>query len=111
VGQMFSDGLVNEVKSLLEKGYKKTDFWMKTIGYEEVISYLEWKTSLEEAIELVQQHNRNYAKKQLTWFRDYKNFEKQSAAPLFTKGRILFLIVVFVVFSLPLIYRYLSFLL
>ena len=114
VAQMFSAWLVLEVKSILEKWYKKTDFWMQTIGYKEVIDYLEWNITLEESIEQVQQYNRNYAKRQLTWFRNYEKSEEvleANAKPLFTKWRILFLIVVFVVFSLPLIYRYLSFLL
>ncbi len=71
VKQMFDDGLVEEVKNLLEK-YSKNDFWLKTIWYTEVIDYLEWKISLDECLEIVRQHNRNYAKRQLTWFRKYK---------------------------------------
>ena len=67
---MFDDGLVNEVKTLLTK-FNKDDFWMKTIWYKEVISYLEWDISLDECIALVQKNNRNYAKRQLTWFRKY----------------------------------------
>ena len=92
VQMMFDNGLVNEVKNLLKK-YSKDDFWMKTIWYKEVIAYLEWswieytwsdklslwekekqwiKLDLDETIELVKKNNRNYAKKQLTWFRKYK---------------------------------------
>ena len=37
----------------------------------EVIDYLEGKITLEECLEIVKQHNRNYAKRQLTWFRKY----------------------------------------
>ena len=70
---MFDDWLVDEVKNLL-KIYKKSDFWMKTIWYKEVIDYLEGKIDLEECIELVKKHNRNYAKRQLTWFRNYEKF-------------------------------------
>jgi tRNA dimethylallyltransferase len=72
VQKMFDDWLVEEVKNLLEK-YKKNDFWMKTIWYKEVIEYLEWKMNFEECVELVKKHNRNYAKRQLTWFKKYKN--------------------------------------
>jgi tRNA dimethylallyltransferase len=68
---MFDDWLVDEVKNLLKK-YNKDHFWMKTIWYKEVIEYLEWNISLEECIELVQKNNRNYAKKQYTWFRKYE---------------------------------------
>lgn len=70
VKMMFSSGLVDEVKSLLEK-YDREDFWMKSIWYKEVCSYLNEEISLEEAIELVQKHSRNYAKRQLTWFNKY----------------------------------------
>lgn len=72
VNIMFEEWLVNEVKWLLEKWYKKTDFWMRTIGYKEVLDYLDWEITLDECIELVQKHNRNYAKRQLTWFRRYE---------------------------------------
>lgn len=71
VQKMFDDWLVEEVKSILNMWYKKEDFWMKTIWYKEIIDYLEWKMTLEECIELVKQFNRNYAKRQLTWFRKY----------------------------------------
>jgi tRNA dimethylallyltransferase len=71
VQKMFDDWLVEEVKNLL-KNYDKNDFWMKTIWYKEVIDYLEWKVSLDECIELVKKWNRNYAKRQLTWFRKYE---------------------------------------
>lgn len=70
VKMMFDEWLVEEVENLLKK-FNKNDFWMKTIWYKEVIEYLEWKLSLSECIELVQKHNRNYAKRQLTWFRAY----------------------------------------
>ncbi|MDD3793508.1 MAG: tRNA (adenosine(37)-N6)-dimethylallyltransferase MiaA [Candidatus Gracilibacteria bacterium] len=68
---MFDDGLVLETENLLKK-YKKTDFGMKTIGYKEVVDYLEGNITLQECIELVQKNNRNYAKRQLTWFRKYE---------------------------------------
>jgi len=72
VKKMFDDGLVSEVKNLLKMWYKKDDFWLKTIWYKEVIEYLDWKISLNETIEQVQKNSRNYAKRQLTWFRKYK---------------------------------------
>lgn len=72
VEKMFEDGLIEEVENILKMWYKKTDFWLKTIGYEEVIWYLEGKYTLSECIAKVQQWNRNYAKRQLTWFSKYK---------------------------------------
>ena len=72
VGMMFDEWLIEEVKNLLKMWYKREDFWMNSIGYKEVIDYLEWKMNLEETINLVRQHSRNYAKKQFTWFKKYK---------------------------------------
>jgi hypothetical protein len=44
---------------------------LNAIGYREILPYLVWESSLEKTIELVQQNSRNYAKRQLTWFRRY----------------------------------------
>ncbi|EKE29923.1 MAG: tRNA dimethylallyltransferase [uncultured bacterium (gcode 4)] len=74
IDEMFKDGLVEETKEILESGFSKTDFGLNTIWYKEVISYLEWEISLDECMNLVKQHNRNYAKRQLTWFRRYENW-------------------------------------
>jgi tRNA dimethylallyltransferase len=43
-----------------------------TIGYREVVAYLQWTLSLPVCIALVQQHNRNYAKRQITWNKKYE---------------------------------------
>jgi tRNA dimethylallyltransferase len=71
VDLMFEQGLLEEVKILLKK-YKKTDFWLKTIWYAEIIDYLDWEISLDEAKDKIKQNSRNYAKRQLTWFRKYE---------------------------------------
>lgn len=73
VKMMFDEGLVEEVKNL-RKIYSDETPGLKTIGYIEVVNYLKWDTTLEEAIEMVQQHNRNYAKRQFTWFKKYDEF-------------------------------------
>lgn len=62
-------GLVDEVKSLLDKGYTRNLNSMQGIGYKEIIAYLEGETTLDEALEEVKQNSRRYAKRQLTWFR------------------------------------------
>ncbi|MDD5769518.1 MAG: tRNA (adenosine(37)-N6)-dimethylallyltransferase MiaA [Candidatus Gracilibacteria bacterium] len=72
VSKMFDDGLIDEIKNILNMGYTKTDFGFKTIGYKEVLDYLDGQISLEKCINLVKQFNRNYAKRQLTWFGKYK---------------------------------------
>lgn len=71
VENMFKEGLILEVKSILNKWYKIQDFGLKTIWYKEVISFLNWEITNQECIELVAKHNRNYAKRQLTWFNKY----------------------------------------
>jgi len=72
VDAMWKEGLINEVKNILKKWYAKNAFWLKTIGYKEIIDFLEDHISEEEAKELIKKHSRNYAKRQLTWFRRYQ---------------------------------------
>ena len=69
VDMMLEDGLIDELKSLLKKGYTKNMNSMKGIGYKEIISYLEGDCSIEEAIDAVKLGSRHYAKRQMTWFR------------------------------------------
>ena len=71
IKSMFENWLLEEVRDLLTK-YKETDFWMQTIWYKEIIDFFEWKLSFDDCVALVQKHNRNYAKRQLTWFRKYE---------------------------------------
>lgn len=66
---MVKSGLIEEVESLKTKGYTADMQSMKGIGYKEMLCYLEGKISLEEAVELIKKGSRNYAKRQLTWFR------------------------------------------
>ena len=68
VDQMMSKGLVDEVKELLKK-YELSLTAKAAIGYKEVIDYLEGKCSLEECVELIKKRTRNYAKRQVTFFR------------------------------------------
>lgn len=66
---MMERGLLEECIKLKEMGYTSSMQSMQGIGYKEILYYLEGKISLEEAIEKVKQGSRNYAKRQLTWFR------------------------------------------
>jgi len=72
---MFDNGLVDEVKALLDNGVPQNAPAMKGIGYKEVLSYLKGELELEEVKELIKQKSRNYAKRQLTYFRKMKNAE------------------------------------
>ncbi len=69
VDNMMEDGLVDEVKNVLAKGYSKNLNALNTVGYKEIISYLENQITLDRAIELIKRNTRRYAKRQLTWFR------------------------------------------
>ena len=66
---MIKSGLLEEVKCLMDMGYTKELNSMKGIGYKEVMDYYDGKMSLEDAVELIKQSSRRYAKRQLTWFR------------------------------------------
>ena len=68
VDEMVKDGLVDEVKMLLKK-YKLSLTASQAIGYKEIISYLNNEMSLEDAIELIKKRSRNYAKRQVTFFK------------------------------------------
>ena len=65
---MIEMGLIEETKNLLSKLGTIPNL-VNTIGYREIISYLNGENSLEEALDLLKKNTRNYAKRQLTWFR------------------------------------------
>lgn len=71
VEKMIEEWFIEEVKNLIKLWYDENSFWMKSIWYKELINYIKWDISLKESISLIQQNSRNYAKRQLTWFRKY----------------------------------------
>ncbi len=68
-------GLLEEVKCLLNMGLTEGDISMKGIGYKEIIGYYNGEYDLDEAIRLVKKNSRRYAKRQLTWFKRYKDMQ------------------------------------
>ena len=68
VDLMIEQGLVDETKNLLAK-HGRINNIINTIGYREITSYLDGELTLEEAKDKLKQNTRNYAKRQLTWFR------------------------------------------
>lgn len=72
VDLMFEEGLLDEVKALREMGLDSSHQSMKGIGYRQVLEYLDGQVSLEEAKEKIKQESRRYAKRQITWFKRYK---------------------------------------
>lgn len=73
VDAQLKKGLIKEVKSLLKMGYDKDLPSMTSLGYKEIIAYLDGKLTLESASELLKKNTRNYAKRQITWFKRDKN--------------------------------------
>lgn len=69
VDQMMADGLLDEVKGLLESGVPADAQSMKGIGYKELVAYLEGKCTLEEAVDEIKKGTRHFAKRQFTWYR------------------------------------------
>ncbi len=75
VDAMFARGLVDETRELLKRGLAENKTAMQAIGYRQVVEHLRGERSLAETIELVKTRTRQFAKRQLTWFRAQKNLE------------------------------------
>ena len=75
VDSMITNGLVEEVKSILAMGCDKNVNSLNTVGYKEIISYLEGEISLDRAVELIKRNTRHFAKRQITWFKADKRIE------------------------------------
>ncbi len=71
VDQMIEQGLIEEVKGILER-HKEFPTAMQGLGYKEVVEYLDGSITKEEMIEKIKQETRRYAKRQMTWFRKNK---------------------------------------
>lgn len=69
---MITCGLVNEVESLI-KVYGKNCQCFSAIGYKEIIEYFDGKCTLDDAINAIKQGSRNYAKRQISYFKRFKN--------------------------------------
>ncbi|MDO9528239.1 MAG: tRNA (adenosine(37)-N6)-dimethylallyltransferase MiaA [Syntrophales bacterium] len=80
VEKMMADGLVGEVEKLLKMGYDETLKPMQTFGYRHVVSCIKGVHDIEEAVKMIKSSTRQYAKRQLTWFRADKNIEWSTPA-------------------------------
>lgn len=77
VEQMMQQGLLNEVKELLP--YKHLNA-LQTVGYQELFDHIDGKISYDRAVELIKQHTRQYAKRQMTWFKKDSSIHWVNAA-------------------------------
>jgi tRNA dimethylallyltransferase len=75
VDEMFARGLVEETRELLKHGLAENKFAMQAIGYRQVVEHLRGERGLTETIELIKIRTRQFAKRQLTWFRRHGNCE------------------------------------
>ena len=71
--QMIKRGLLKEVSSLLSLGYHSSDPGLNSVGYKEPLAYFDNELSKEQMIQLINRNTRRYAKRQITWFRRWKN--------------------------------------
>lgn len=69
IEQMLQEGFIEEVRQLIENGYKDALLKMGVIGYSELIAFLDGHTSLEEALVLIKRNTRKYVRRQVNWFK------------------------------------------
>lgn len=67
--QMWNDGIIEETREILNRGYSPHLNSLNTVGYKEVINYLNGNMTSDQALEEMMKNTRHYAKRQLTWFR------------------------------------------
>jgi len=84
VDELMGSGLLNEVKTLLMRGYNEKMSSMSSLGYLELIEFLKGDVTLDQAVENIKKNTRNYCKRQLTWFRRYKDIQWVDGARLAT---------------------------
>lgn len=75
VDRMIADGWVEEVRTLIDKGYGLHIERLKALGFREIAAYLRGEQSLEAAVEAAKLHHRRYAKRQIAWFRSDKRVQ------------------------------------
>lgn len=83
VDDMMHDGLYDEVESLLPYQDLKS---LNTVGYTELFDYFNDKSTIEESIDKIKQHTRNYAKRQITWFKHQGDYKWLSAEAIFEEA-------------------------
>jgi tRNA dimethylallyltransferase len=94
VVQMVEAGLIEEAKTLMTKGYSPDLPALRAVGFPEMFAFLKGEINQTEAIRRIQQHTRNYAKRQLTWLRKEPNIiwfqpENFNKIPEFVQNQLL----------------------
>lgn len=86
---MLAAGLLQEIQALKAAGLTGSLQSMQGIGYKELLRYFEGEITLEKAVEQIKQGSRNYAKRQMTWFRNDENCQELSKEKM-TESEMLF---------------------
>jgi tRNA dimethylallyltransferase len=86
VDAMIEAGWVAEVRGLIERGFNEGAVGMNSLGYEEILSALRGTISLDQALERIKRRSRQYAKRQLTWFRRDRRMRWLDIAQLGREG-------------------------
>jgi tRNA dimethylallyltransferase len=73
VDKMFRDGLMSEVETLSNMGYRNSPVLASTVGYKEALDHRSGRLTLDQCVQLIKQKTRNYAKRQITWFKKTDN--------------------------------------
>lgn len=81
VDLMIEAGLIDEVKNLLKTTTNESLTSMQSLGYKELVPYIRGEISLEEAVELIKKRTRQFAKRQLTWFRQMEDIHWFDVSP------------------------------
>ena len=84
VDEMFRKGLVAETEALLQRGLRQNPTALQALGYRQVVEHLDGERGLAETIELVKIRTRQFAKRQLTWFRRQMHLEWITLSPAFS---------------------------
>ncbi|WP_025688943.1 tRNA (adenosine(37)-N6)-dimethylallyltransferase MiaA [Paenibacillus zanthoxyli] len=75
IDEMLAEGLVEEVRGLMDRGCGRNLISMQGLGYKEIAAYLEGEMTLEESVVLLKRDTRRFAKRQLSWFRHMKDIQ------------------------------------
>ena len=86
---MVRQGLIEEVRGLMEKGYDRSLVSMQGLGYKEIIPYLSGEYTLDEAIYVLKRDTRHFAKRQLTWFRRERDVQWLDKSRMSSENEIL----------------------
>lgn len=87
---MITDGFVDEVRELLTRGYSPERPPLSTIGYREIAAFVRGETTLEAAVDLAKRKTRQFAKRQLTWFRHERDVTWVDASYAAEQAQMLF---------------------